>query len=160
MKKEVVIVRFLPFFIGYAIISYASSMPASDQSLIPLLERLLPNEAGASFVRWIRIPYWDTVVSVEERGFYPFVEFLIRKGTHIMTFGLLALSARYATRHTGWALALTIGAACIDEWHQSFVPGRTGSVEDVAVDTFGALLALGAYTFLPRNRKRTNDDSS
>ena len=134
-------------------------MPASDQSLVPLLERLLPNEIGVSLVRWMRIPYWDTVVSVEERGFYPFVEFLIRKGTHITTFGLLALAARYATRHTGWALALTIGAACIDEWHQSFVPGRTGSLEDVAIDTFGAFLAIGTFTLFQRMRRRTNDGS-
>src|SRR5260370_17915936 len=44
----------------------------------------------------------------------------------------------------GWAVAtLLIAVACasLDEIHQIFVPGRGPSVRDVAIDTFGALLA-------------------
>ncbi len=36
--------------------------------------------------------------------------------------------------------------ACSDEWHQSFVIGRTASFLDVCADSIGAL--LGAYCFI------------
>lgn len=40
-----------------------------------------------------------------------------------------------------WSLAVLY--AMTDEWHQSFVPGRTASVWDVLVfDNLGALMAL------------------
>ncbi|MBV9128416.1 MAG: VanZ family protein, partial [Verrucomicrobia bacterium] len=49
----------------------------------------------------------------------------------------------------GWrwwpALATLMAAglcATIDEWHQTFVPSRTGSARDVAIDVAGATLAL------------------
>lgn len=41
---------------------------------------------------------------------------------------------------------LAIGLAALygasDEWHQSFVPTRTGSIDDWLADTFGAFLLL------------------
>jgi VanZ family protein len=44
------------------------------------------------------------------------------------------------------ALALLLAAlyAASDEFHQTFVPTRTGSVLDVLLDTFGAMLGLAA----------------
>jgi VanZ family protein len=32
-----------------------------------------------------------------------------------------------------------------DEWHQSFVPGRSTDVRDWIADTIGAALAIGLY---------------
>lgn len=40
------------------------------------------------------------------------------------------------------AIVLSILYAATDEWHQSFVPGRSASVFDVLVDTSGILLGL------------------
>jgi VanZ family protein len=39
------------------------------------------------------------------------------------------------------AVASTVVIACLDEWHQTFLPGRTGRVSDVGIDTLGAVLA-------------------
>ncbi len=51
-------------------------------------------------------------------------------------------------RAVALALLLTVAYAISDEWHQSFVPGRSASGIDVAIDTAGAtlaaLLGLGA----------------
>lgn len=44
-------------------------------------------------------------------------------------------------------LATTYGAA--DEWHQSFVPGRTAEVADVVKDLLGAAL----FTFIHSRRR-------
>jgi VanZ family protein len=48
------------------------------------------------------------------------------------------------------ALAISIGYAVTDEFHQSFVEGRNGNLVDVAIDTVGASLAA----FLVQRRGR------
>ena len=42
------------------------------------------------------------------------------------------------------ALAIAVGYAITDEFHQSFVDGRNGNPVDVAIDTVGASLAAFA----------------
>jgi VanZ family protein len=39
-------------------------------------------------------------------------------------------------------LAAIAAFAALDEWHQTLVPGRSGSVDDWAADVVGAALAL------------------
>jgi VanZ family protein len=41
----------------------------------------------------------------------------------------------------GLALLSTLLLASWDEWHQSFLPGRTSSPKDVALDFCGAVVA-------------------
>ena len=77
--------------------------------------------------------------------------------------GLLVLAARRTWPALGWGkLALVAVAfaslyAVTDEFHQSFVPGRTPAVRDVGIDLLGALLALGLLELglaLWRRRRR------
>jgi len=42
------------------------------------------------------------------------------------------------------------GYAAFDEWHQSFVPGRTASVGDFLLDCLGIALYLGIYRLIVR----------
>ena len=44
------------------------------------------------------------------------------------------------------ALILCIGFAVLDEYHQTFVGGRTGQVMDVVIDTAGAVAGTMLYT--------------
>jgi VanZ like family len=46
------------------------------------------------------------------------------------------------------AVALTSAFGAVDEWHQSFVAGRRPAVDDWAVDTASAALALFVYSRL------------
>jgi VanZ family protein len=78
------------------------------------------------------------------------LHFLIRKTIHVLAYGTLgALDFRavrgarsgWTLRWSGIAMALVLAIASIDEWHQSFVPGRTGTPVDVAIDCLGAMLA-------------------
>ena len=55
------------------------------------------------------------------------------------------------------ALILTCSYGIIDEFHQSFVPGRYASVLDVLLNVLGALLGAAIYwRFITRNRARTH----
>lgn len=44
------------------------------------------------------------------------------------------------------ALIVSIGFAISDEYHQTFVSGRTGQALDVIIDTAGALIGIAIYT--------------
>lgn len=79
-------------------------------------------------------------------------DFLFRKIGHLGVYGILArLVARALSGSTLWSwkkifagsLVLTILYACTDEFHQSFVPGRSATVHDVVIDSVGGWLALG-----------------
>ena len=72
---------------------------------------------------------------------------LIRKCAHITEFFLLAVSVSlplYVYRVRGFKLVLISGLFCVlfaalDEYHQTFVPGRSGSPRDVLIDCIGIL---------------------
>lgn len=72
---------------------------------------------------------------------------IVKKGGHMLGYGLLALSYWYAfgwverRRWLAWLMAVVFAAT--DELHQSFVPGRHPSVWDVVIfDNLGALISL------------------
>jgi hypothetical protein len=78
------------------------------------------------------------------------LDLIIRKSGHVLGFGLLAMADWYGLRFKKrlWWLALLLAMlyAVIDEFHQSFVPGRTATWVDVmAFDTGGAAITLGLF---------------
>lgn len=79
-----------------------------------------------------------------------------RKTAHFaeyFVFSLLILRAIRAGRQTTrltWALAaiaIVAGYAAMDEFHQSFVPGRMPLISDVLLDTTGGTAAQLAAAF-------------
>lgn len=74
--------------------------------------------------------------------------FFVRKTAHFTEYAILGLLFYLNLRHHSsqkqspkfFALAILFSAlyACTDEFHQLFVPGRTGQPFDVLVDTLGA----------------------
>ena len=50
------------------------------------------------------------------------------------------------------SIFLTFLYACSDEVHQLFVPGRSGQVSDVLLDTIGASVGVGLYYLLFRKK--------
>jgi VanZ family protein len=96
------------------------------------------------------------------------IHFLIRKSAHFGSYGLLGALAFFSWRATfparprwipRWsllALLLVVAAAALDEFHQSFVPSRTSSWHDVALDCIGAIFFQAAIAiFLHWRGKRT-----
>jgi VanZ family protein len=101
----------------------------TSRFIIPVLRFLLPHASA------------DTLA---------FLHHIIRKCAHFteyFIFSLLILRGfRAAEKGTRlrWALLTVLivaGYASLDEFHQSFVPGRTPAVTDVLIDTIGGAAA-------------------
>jgi VanZ family protein len=81
-------------------------------------------------------------------GHLPTAEVVLRKLAHVTEYFVLAALFVRALRRSGVAAALplaiaaALGYAASDEWHQSFVPGRTATPRDVAIDAAGIALAV------------------
>jgi VanZ family protein len=76
---------------------------------------------------------------------------LVRKGGHLTEYAVLAslwyrafARGRHLTSRSAASIAFAISLvwAIVDETRQSFVPSRTASANDVALDGIGALLAM------------------
>ena len=81
--------------------------------------------------------------------------FYIRKGGHVFGYGLLSIllfrawratlpaatGARWTLRWANIAVLGTALVASLDEWHQSFIPSRTGTPRDVLLDTIAGIAA-------------------
>jgi VanZ family protein len=77
------------------------------------------------------------------------------KVVHFSVYGCLGVLVCRTGRGGRWALLaalLTSLYGVSDEWHQSFVPGRSAEVADWVADTLGAIVAIGGYAGSPRLR--------
>lgn len=108
---------------------------------------------NSPIVRWFLVIVWMGMIfafshqaNSSEKTAVVFGGFNIfaRKMGHISEFGLLFLLIRFALRKhielkkaTLGAVLLAVLYAASDEWHQSFVPGRSACIEDVLLDSVG-----------------------
>lgn len=150
--------KIIPLLFLLIIVFISSGQNSEQQSLIAILEKWLPNKPLESFLSHLQIPYWGILVSIEERGYYSFIEFLIRKGTHFFYFGIIALAIyaalpKFKYRTLTAALIATLFAIA-DEFHQSLTSGRTATAQDVMLDTVGAISALLLLTWIRIIRTR------
>ena len=110
-------------------------------------------------------PLAHFLFGIDEAGFEPYHGFL-RKSGHVFGYGLLSILSFRAWRETlpsstgakwtfRWANIAVLGTclvASLDEWHQSFLPTRTGSVHDVILDTCAGIAAQLALFLYYRGR--------
>lgn len=89
----------------------------------------------------------------------PDVGFSLDKIAHVVVFGVLATSFVRLPffQDRGWrgawlAMGLTILYGVLDEFRQSFTPGRVVEFYDVIADTAGAFLAVVLYQGSQRYR--------
>src|SRR5690606_3294697 len=123
---------------------FVSSMSYQQQTIVPTLQQLLADKPFENLLSKIEVTYWGQTISVETRGYYHFVEFLIRKGTHFVGFGIIGIIIYLFYRKLRFKYAALMAVitifviAGLDELRQTFVPGRTGIFNDVLLDTAGA----------------------
>ena len=127
--------RYLPLLLWLAFISYASSdsFSAGNTSRIigPLIRWLFPDASPDSLL---------------------VVHMITRKLAHFTEYAILGFLAARAFRtserpaiNSRWfliSLTLIVVYALADEYHQSFVPTRTGTIYDSLIDIVGGVTAL------------------
>jgi VanZ family protein len=115
-----------------------SSSPATDSS----------NQSRTIVMKLIHFLYvdFDKKPISEQAAVYSLLTLLVRKGAHFSEYALLAalaFSAFYGIHNKILRLLSSVAAAalyaCTDEFHQTFVPGRSGMMRDVLIDSTGAL---------------------
>lgn len=82
------------------------------------------------------------------------LHFFIRKLAHFSAYFILGVLLFYSLHigqkrqmtHAFIALLLSIMYAVTDEVHQLFIPGRSGEVRDVLIDSMGALTGILMYS--------------
>ena len=134
--------KYFPFIIILCLLFLSSGQTYEEQTLVQTLEDNFPNKPLEKTLSHLKIPYWGKIVSIEERGYFPFVEFLIRKLTHIFTFLSLTVATFLIFKRYRLSFLIAVFIAFIDEFHQSFTSGRTASGYDVGLDIIGILIGL------------------
>jgi len=132
-------------------IFYKSAEPYQEQDIRPMLAEWIPQSVVDQWMPHIEFTYDGGLVTWKEP--YDFIEFIIRKGGHIAEYALLTLlwikTLRATKRFRSFAIplgaVLSVLYAASDEWHQSFVEGRTGHAIDVGMDSVGVLLVACGY---------------
>jgi len=96
---------------------------------------------------------------------------IIRKTGHVVGYGILSIllfrawratlpamtNANWTLRWANIAILGTAFVASLDEWHQSFIPSRTGTIWDVLLDTCAGITAqLLVFLWLSRKRGGLN----
>jgi hypothetical protein len=113
----------------------------NSRYLFPLLRWLFPD---LSVKTYLELAYW------------------MRKSAHVAEYallGLLAFRAVFLSVESALArvalLSLGVAAtvAVMDEFRQTLLPERTGSVWDIAIDVSGALAAIGFALWLNRRAR-------
>ena len=133
----------------FVLFASSASFSASNTSRIirPLLLWLFPEISEASLA---------------------YAHLLVRKAAHFLEYAVLALLAARAfrtshgekLRRLWWlaAFALVACVALVDEYHQSFLPSRTGTIYDSLLDAAGGASALAcAALWLSRKRRKAGD---
>lgn len=85
-----------------------------------------------------------------------FLHFFVRKFAHFFAYfilGLLLIYAVHIERAPTWrsiffSFIVTLAYAISDELHQLFVPGRSGELRDVLIDSFGSSVGMAVYLLL------------
>jgi len=133
----------VPAVAWMAMVLFASSDPFSAKHTGEILRAVLT---------WI--------VGQVDAATFGLVHFLIRKSAHFIEYAILsALWFRAIRVHLGslwrirWALlglAISLSAAILDEWHQSFVPLRDSSFRDWLTDVLGGSVGAAICAFARR----------
>lgn len=90
-----------------------------------------------------------------------FLHTFVRKNAHFFAYLILGVLAFVALLQSGVrglrgalaAFGIAVLYAISDETHQLFIPGRSGEVRDVFIDSAGAAVGIGIYLLLLQTRQ-------
>lgn len=114
--------------------------------------------------KWIPALLWMAVIFLlshqtkETIPSFGLWDFGVKKGAHMLAYGLLASlywwALRDGKRPFATAFMLTVLYALSDEGHQFLIPGRNATWMDVMIDTAGGVMALAAIRYRLQRKQR------
>lgn len=115
---------------------------------------------------WMGVIYYLSGRTAGEiKSIFPFLQNL--NPGHVLAFFILSILFFYAltkaaySRHPYvWSMFLSIIYGITDEYHQSFVPGRTPDFQDLLRDALGAAIALVFLYILEKKKKQKQKSAS
>lgn len=137
-------------------IIFAHSAKTADES----------TEASHRVGMWIGqmvVPGFEEWSSTKQMEFAARIDHPVRKTAHATEYAILGIlvlltllawkeDAQKNIRYPGWKLSWVIATfyACTDEFHQLFVPGRSGQITDICIDSLGAFAGVMVVWLLYR----------
>jgi VanZ family protein len=105
-------------------------------------------------IAWMGLIFFLSAQSTLPHTKSHLADLVLSSGAHVFVFGVLAVlwARALGSRPHTWllALALTLLYALSDEFHQSFVPGRTPDPVDLLCDGLGAAAGLWLWAQIQR----------
>lgn len=116
-------------------------------------------------------PPFREMPSPEQQELVSGASFIIRKLAHFTIYGILGVLALLSVISYGRlsyilrcssALLICAAYAAFDEWHQTFIDGRSGELRDVILDSCGALtfIIIAGTVIYIRNCRRKKPSGS
>jgi VanZ family protein len=105
-------------------------------------------ESPSKISAWVLLLLWAGLIFVLSSipdlhsGLPTIWDLIFRKIGHMLEFGILTWLAYRARPSFRWAGAFSLFYAITDEYHQTFVFGREGTVRDVIIDAIGIAIAI------------------
>ena len=112
---------------------------------------------------WLPVLVWAGVIfgfsslAINGEAQFSWWDFVVKKTAHVIEYFVLywLLFRAWSDKNSKvnrkvfvWSMVVAILYALSDEWHQTFVPGREGTLRDVGFDTIGVLLG---YSQIKKN---------
>ncbi|MPW27203.1 VanZ family protein [Alkalibaculum sp. M08DMB] len=150
-KKTVTIVSWIGVIIWMSLIFYLSSQQATQsaqlstgitEKIINIIQKYIPN-------------YNVDILSFNS---------IIRKNAHLIAYfilGVLLINAISRNRIIGFkayalALLICILYAISDEIHQLYVPGRSGEIRDVLIDSIGSSIGISIFALIKKIKLKSS----
>ncbi len=148
--------------IWMAVIFILSDQPANESNELSL-------KAANTIIKTIeKVNLIETETEIKRVDMIEQSNYIVRKYAHVWIYlflGILLFNAIRVYKYNGfkhfiYTLLLCIVYAISDEFHQLFVPGRSGKATDVLIDSIGSLIGISMYVLVTNSIKifKTNDN--
>jgi VanZ family protein len=152
--KISILISWLAAFLWMLLIFSLSSQPASQSSelsgnitkvIIEIISKIIPLDIESSTTT-------DFILQFDH---------MVRKFAHGSVYFVLAILIMNAFMKSGGEVFRTAACTLIfcifyavgDEVHQLFVPGRSGQIKDILIDSIGAIVGIGLYGMISRIKR-------
>ena len=146
MKKKIIIGFILTILWMIVIYSFSAKTSA---------ELDVKNSFIVTTVAKIIKPNYESLADTELDNFLSTISFFVSKTAHYTEYAILAFFLFYAfafIKKYGLRYSIIVLISCLyaisDEFHQKFSSGRTPRIQDVMIDTLGAITAVLFIEFI------------